>query len=103
MQSKMKPEGKLVGVVSTAEGTTATISGMMTHKTYDALWAALSAIKPNSKSLSVDCTAVQEVDSSAVALLLALQRQLKAADKRLIITSPPTSLKQLVSLYGLCA
>lgn len=44
---------------------------------------------------------VQKVDSSAIALLLALLRFARPAHKTLIFCNPPAALEALVDLYGL--
>ncbi|MFZ5541796.1 MAG: STAS domain-containing protein [Pseudomonadota bacterium] len=49
---------------------------------------------------SFDLSAVREVDSSAVALLLAWQREAQARGARLVLSGLPPALKSLAELYG---
>ncbi|MFZ6818342.1 STAS domain-containing protein [Undibacterium sp. Ji22W] len=48
-----------------------------------------------------DMSPLQMVDSSAVAVMLAWQRQAQALDRRLQFVGVPSSLLSLISLYGL--
>lgn len=48
----------------------------------------------------LDAQALRVFDSSAVAVLLELQRRLLARGKTLQLLHPPTRLQQLVTLYG---
>jgi phospholipid transport system transporter-binding protein len=48
----------------------------------------------------VDCAALERVDSSAVAVLLAWQRAACAGHGRLALTGVPQQLAELASLYG---
>ncbi len=47
-----------------------------------------------------DLSAVRQVDSSAVALLLAWQREAQARGARLALSGLPAALKSLATLYG---
>jgi phospholipid transport system transporter-binding protein len=51
-------------------------------------------------SMRVDAGALRVVDSSAVAVLLELRRQLLAQGKTLELLDPPQRLRDLVALYG---
>lgn len=53
-----------------------------------------------SGDLSFDLGAVQQVDSAAVALLLAWQREAQSKGGRLALTNVPPALLNLASLYG---
>jgi phospholipid transport system transporter-binding protein len=53
--------------------------------------------------LQFDLSAVQRVDSSAVALLLAWQRAAKAAGKSVSFANLPAGLLSLAELYGVSA
>lgn len=48
----------------------------------------------------VDLAGVREVDSSALAVLFALQRSASARGVSLRVTNPPASLLSLAGLYG---
>ncbi len=50
--------------------------------------------------LSFDLGAVQQVDSAAVALMLAWQREAQAKGGRLALSNVPPALQNLASLYG---
>jgi phospholipid transport system transporter-binding protein len=50
--------------------------------------------------LVIDLSAVTDVDSAAVSLLLHWQRAAMAAGHRLLLKQPPASLLSLASLYG---
>ena len=48
----------------------------------------------------LDASALCELDTAAIALLLACQRQAAAAGRTLRVSSPPPKLGQLAQLYG---
>ena len=48
----------------------------------------------------LDASALHELDTAAIALLLACQRQAAAAGRTLRLTNPPPKLGQLARLYG---
>ncbi len=52
------------------------------------------------QAVVLDAQALRVFDSSAVAVLLELRRQLLARGKTLQLAHAPTQLKQLVTLYG---
>lgn len=52
-------------------------------------------------ALQVDASALRQLDSSCVALLLALKRRACAQGKALILSSPPAALLDLIQVYGL--
>jgi len=52
------------------------------------------------QTVVVDAQALRVFDSSAVAVLLELRRELLARGKALKLARPPTRLQQLVTLYG---
>ena len=54
----------------------------------------------NHGEVEVDLGAVNEVDSSAVSILLQWIREAKQRDQKLIFTNLPENLKSLVALYG---
>lgn len=48
----------------------------------------------------IDASALHELDSAAVAVLLECQRQARASGKVLRVTGAPAKLSQLAQLYG---
>jgi phospholipid transport system transporter-binding protein len=50
--------------------------------------------------LTVDCSALQQVDSAAVAVLLAWQRAAAQRGQALALNGVPAQLQSLASLYG---
>ncbi|MEO6025180.1 MAG: STAS domain-containing protein [Burkholderiales bacterium] len=50
--------------------------------------------------LTLDCSAVETVDSSALALILDWRRSAEASGKKLAISGLPESLKTLADLYA---
>lgn len=50
--------------------------------------------------VAVDFSAVDEVDSSALALILEYRRAAESAGKRVTVSNLPASLKTLADLYG---
>jgi phospholipid transport system transporter-binding protein len=50
--------------------------------------------------LSVDCGALTQIDSAAVAVLLGWQRAAQAQQRQLVIQRPPAQLLSLASVYG---
>ncbi len=48
----------------------------------------------------VECGALQDFDSSVLAVLLAWQRQLRSRNQSLVVLNPPAKLKVLASVYG---
>ena len=62
------------------------------------LGAGIEAIRAGDANF--DLSAVRQVDSSAVALLLAWQREAQACGARLTLSGLPAALKSLAVLYG---
>lgn len=52
-------------------------------------------------TLTVDCAALEVVDSSAIAVLLEWRRRAKRAQCQLNFINLPASLRQLILVYGL--
>lgn len=50
--------------------------------------------------VAVEAGAVQQIDTAALAVLLDLQRQARAAGKRLMVHHAPERLVELATLYG---
>ncbi len=70
--------------------------------TLDTVPGLLEKIRPLVQSGvdALDCTAVKNVDSSALGLILACKREALASQKSLKVTGLPQSLLSLASLYG---
>ena len=51
----------------------------------------------------VDASALSEFDTSALAVLLELQRAARARGAELAVAAPPAKLRQLAALYGVDA
>lgn len=51
-------------------------------------------------AVTIDAQGLRVLDSSAVAVLLALRRELQAAGRSFILRHPPQRLNELLSLYG---
>ena len=54
----------------------------------------------NHGEVEIDLAAVDEVDSSAVSILLQWVREAKQRDQKIIFINLPENLKSLVTLYG---
>lgn len=50
--------------------------------------------------LSVDCGALTQIDSAAIAVLLGWQRAAQAQQRQLVIHRPPAQLLSLAAVYG---
>ncbi|MBC3882493.1 STAS domain-containing protein [Undibacterium sp. LX40W] len=61
--------------------------------------AGLRAIEAGSRE--IDLSSLQNVDSSAVAVMLSWQRHAQAQQRALSFTGVPASLQSLIALYGL--
>lgn len=74
----------------------------LTHDLAAPLVAALGAMLASEAGSEVvaDASALQEFDSSALAVLLACRRQALAAGKRFSVRVLPDRLRQLAVLYG---
>jgi phospholipid transport system transporter-binding protein len=70
-----------------------------TSAAYRELTAAVSSRGAGS-DFAVDASALREVDSSALALLLDLHRQAQARGLRFTVGGVPPRLRQLAVLYG---
>jgi len=66
--------------------------------------AALHALEPTlgeaSGTLTLDASALQSFDTSAIATLLQLRRQAQAVGRTLVVTGAPSSMVELAGLYG---
>lgn len=54
-----------------------------------------------SQSQTIDCSALVDFDSSALAVLMAWQRELSSLQKNLRVINPPEKLKVLARVYGI--
>jgi phospholipid transport system transporter-binding protein len=54
----------------------------------------------NGAALAIDAQGLRVLDSSAVAVLLELRRELQAAGRSFSLRHPPQRLSDLVALYG---
>lgn len=81
--------------------TALTLPAVLTH-TESAAFA--SGLKPQllaqADDVVADASALQQFDSSALALLLECRRQALAAGKRFSVQSAPQRLRELALLYG---
>ncbi len=70
--------------------------------TLDTVPGLLEKIRPLVQSGvdTLDCSAIANVDSSALGLILACKREAAAQQKSLKVTGLPPSLLSLASLYG---
>lgn len=65
--------------------------------------ATLAALQPQLQAATapvLDASALTELDTAAIALLLDCQRQARAAGKPLQLVGAPPKLAQLAALYG---
>ena len=62
--------------------------------------ARLVALLQSAVVMDLDASALQQMDSSAVAVLLACKREAAALGRPLHLTGAPPKLKQLARLYG---
>lgn len=65
--------------------------------------AALRALQAEPGSGRIDASALQDFDSSALALLLHAKRLAQAAGRDFAVQAPPPKLTQLAQLYGVAA
>ncbi|MFN9449286.1 MAG: lipid asymmetry maintenance protein MlaB [Rubrivivax sp.] len=70
-----------------------------TAAAHRAVMASLAGRASGSR-VTLDASALQDVDSSALALLLDAQRQAQALGLTLSVNGAPDRLKQLAALYG---
>ena len=77
------------------------LSGALTLDTVTAHFNALERDLAQGAVLKVDFSAVTEVDSSAVALLLAWHRQAAEQGAVIQLTALPDGMRKLVAVYGL--
>jgi phospholipid transport system transporter-binding protein len=49
---------------------------------------------------TIDCAALSDFDSSALAVLIAWQKKLRQSQRNLVLVSPPPKLCVLAQVYG---
>jgi phospholipid transport system transporter-binding protein len=64
-------------------------------------WVAQLKAQPlSTESVQVDVSALQDFDSSALAVLLGLRRELMASGRQLVVLGMTARLRELATLYG---
>ena len=77
------------------------LPAVLTHAQASATAQALLAAVQSQPQLSVDASALQQFDSSALAVLLAGMRQAQALGGQLQVQGLPARARSLVQVYGL--
>ena len=81
-----------------------TLPSVLTHAASAAFARDLSqAVQSQPAEVVVDASALQQFDSSALAVLLECRRQALAAGKGFSVRGAPARLRQLAGLYGVQA
>ncbi|MEP6587444.1 MAG: STAS domain-containing protein [Polaromonas sp.] len=81
-----------------------TLPPVLTHAASAAFARGLpQAVQSQSSAVVADASALQQFDSSALAVLLECRRQALAAGKVFSVRGAPERLQQLASLYGVQA
>jgi len=80
----------------------ATLTLAQASATAASLRAALQS-GPAGVAWALDARALAEFDTSALAVLLELQRAASSRGVELVVTGPPAKLRQLATLYGVDA
>ena len=80
----------------------ATLTLAQARATVAALRAALER-SPGDGAWEVDARALAEFDTSALSVLLELQRAARARGVELAVTGSPAKLRELATLYGVAA
>lgn len=62
--------------------------------------ALLASLREGGGAWALDASALQEFDSSALSVLLELQREAAKAGQSLSISAAPAKLRELAALYG---
>jgi phospholipid transport system transporter-binding protein len=87
------------GFATDAAGARWTYTGALTFANASRVFAA-AALLPLPGTGEVDLSRVAAVDSSAVAVLLALSRRAREEGKQLVFTKVPVALRALADLYS---
>lgn len=78
-----------------------TLPSVLTHAVAAEFVSGLqSLVQAQAGAVVADASALQEFDSSALAVLLACRREALAAGKAFSVTALPARLRQLAGLYG---
>ena len=93
------PDEAIAGFSADAAGVSWGYAGALTFANASKVYAAASAM-PLPTGGEVDLSGVVAVDSSAVAVLLALSRRAQEEGKRLVFTKVPAALRALADLYS---
>lgn len=80
--------------------TTISLPEQVTMTEARATLAQLTPLLATADDAVIDASALVELDTAAVAVLLACQRQAQARGKQLRVTGAPEKLGQLAQLYG---
>jgi phospholipid transport system transporter-binding protein len=72
----------------------------LTHEVVMPVLSAMSDAQKSHAAVVIDASALQEFDSSALAVLLACRRQALAVGKSFSVQGLPQRLRQLAGLYG---
>lgn len=74
----------------------------LTHAQAPAHLARLTAALPkqDAKAVVIDCSALVRFDSSALSVLLGMNRAAQAVDRRIVLRACPDRLRQLAEVYG---
>lgn len=81
-----------------------TLPPVLTHNASAAFARSLpQAVQSQSGDLVADASALQQFDSSALAVLLECRRQAQAAGKAFSVQGAPARLRELAGLYGVQA
>jgi phospholipid transport system transporter-binding protein len=93
------PNALATGFSAHAAGARWSYSGALTFANAGSVFAAAAAL-PLPSAGEVDLSGVLAVDSSAVAVLLALSRRAREEGRPLAFTGVPTALRALADLYS---
>lgn len=66
----------------------------------NAVAVELDGLRDLAQLQTVDCTALSDFDSSALAVLIAWQKKLRQVQRELTLVSPPPKLCVLAQVYG---
>jgi phospholipid transport system transporter-binding protein len=77
-----------------------TLPVRLTHQVVMPVLRAMSDAQNSHAAVVIDASALQEFDSSALAVLLSCRRQALAAGKSFSVQGLPQRLRQLAGLYG---
>ena len=66
----------------------------------NAVAVELDGLRDLAQLQTVDCTALSDFDSSALAVLIAWQKKLRQGQRELTLVSPPPKLCVLAQVYG---